>query len=339
MTPSDRAPVLAVVALLIVALSPVAARAGEGDEEAARVLFAEGRRLAGAGDYAAACEKFEASYRLDPGIGTNFNLADCEEHLGRTASAWRRFLAVAAATKAAGQLDREHVARARALALEARLSSMVVMVPAPPPHVVVRRDGVELPPSLWGVIVPLDPGEHLLEASAPGHRPWSSKVAVSTSLDPVSVVVPALEALPAVPGLVEPPARAADLSAADTAGRSRVPRATVWLGSLGVASLVTGAVFAVKTVMEDNTARTLCTGGVVHTTCRDNAELSRHAQLEEDARRDRAIAIVAAGVGAAAAGAAGVLWWRAARQPAPARVAVRPALAPKTMSLAFEVAW
>jgi hypothetical protein len=337
MTRSDRAAVFAVVALLSVSLWSAAARAAEGDEEAARVLFAEGRKLAGAGDYAAACEKFEASYRLDPGIGTNFNLADCEEHLGRTASAWRRFLAVAAATKAAGQLDREHVARTRALALEARLSSMVVEVPAPPPHVVVRRDGVELPPSLWGVIVPLDPGEHLLEASAPGHRPWSAKVAVSTSLDPVSVAVPALEPLPAVPGIVEAPTRAVDVPAAETAGRSRIPRSAVWLGSVGVASLAVGAAFAVKMVMEDNTARTLCTGGIVHTTCSDNAELTRHAQLEQDARRDRAIAIVAAGVGAASVGAAAVLWWRAAH--APARVAVRPALAPNVMSLALEVAW
>src|SRR5215831_11151206 len=104
----------ALAALAAGALHAGAAHAAnEVDEAAARVLFGEGRRLAGTGDYAGACPKFEESFRLDPGIGTGFNLADCWEHLGRTASAWGRFLGVAAAAKAAGQTEREQVARAR----------------------------------------------------------------------------------------------------------------------------------------------------------------------------------------------------------------------------------
>src|SRR6185312_13224264 len=113
-------------------LLPARARAAE-DEAAARALFFEARRLVAAGNYAAACPKFEDSYRLDPGIGTSFNLADCYEHSGRTASAWARFLDVAAATKAAGQLDRERVARARAAALEPKLARMTLKVEAKVP--------------------------------------------------------------------------------------------------------------------------------------------------------------------------------------------------------------
>src|SRR5205807_91874 len=92
------------------------------------VLFLEGRKLAAAGDYAAACPKFEDSYRLDPGIGTNFNLADCYEHRGLIASAWARFLDVAAATKAVGQSERERVARARAALLEPKLARLTLEV-------------------------------------------------------------------------------------------------------------------------------------------------------------------------------------------------------------------
>src|SRR6266545_6749182 len=102
------------LALLIVIGSPARAFAAAGDEAAARALFLEGRKLVDEGNYADACPKFEESLRLDPGTGTSFNLADCFEHVGRTASAWARFLDVAAASKAADQADRERVARARA---------------------------------------------------------------------------------------------------------------------------------------------------------------------------------------------------------------------------------
>ena len=44
-----------------------------------------------AGDYTAACPLLERSHSLDPSSGTLLNLGDCQEHLGRTASAWRAF--------------------------------------------------------------------------------------------------------------------------------------------------------------------------------------------------------------------------------------------------------
>src|SRR5205814_39626 len=128
--------------------------------------------------------------------------------------------------------------------------------------------------------------------------------AVSTSTDPVSVVVPELEALPALPRIVEAPAAPAR-PAPDGAARAPLPRPSLWLGAIGAAAVVTGVVFAVKTRMEDNTARTLCTGGIVRASCQDDDELARHAQLESAARRDRAIATVAGGVGAASVVAAG----------------------------------
>src|SRR6516165_8666630 len=96
----------AMLAGLSVWLAPAALQAA-GDEAEARVLFFEARKLVAAGQYSSACPKFEESYRLDPGIGTNFNLADCYEHTGRIASAWARFLDVAASTRAAGQIERE----------------------------------------------------------------------------------------------------------------------------------------------------------------------------------------------------------------------------------------
>ncbi len=46
------------------------------------------------GDYAVACEQFRASDKLDPEVGTELNLADCEEKRAHLASAWELYRTV-----------------------------------------------------------------------------------------------------------------------------------------------------------------------------------------------------------------------------------------------------
>src|SRR5277367_3532955 len=74
---------------LAVALS-LSAPLALGQEQAAtaEALFRQARDLAGKGNYAAACPKFAASQRLDPGYGTLYNLGECLALEGKTASAW-----------------------------------------------------------------------------------------------------------------------------------------------------------------------------------------------------------------------------------------------------------
>jgi hypothetical protein len=317
MTRSDHAGgvVLLLVSLLSVSL-PTVARAGEGDMAAARALFVEGRKLVAAGDYAAACLRFADSYKLDPGVGTTFNLADCEEHLGNTASAWLRFLDVAAATKAAGQPDRERVARARAAALEPRVSKLVIKVPTPSPGIGVRRDGDVLPERLWDVALPIDPGAHVVEATAPGRRKWTATVVIGQTSEQASIVVPALEVETPVAALVAARAPASFLVSAPVApakddGR-RVPHLSLWLGAIGVASLATGTVLAVKALNENAEAKSLCTTGTEHNVCPRMTDKTQHDLDLKAATRDQTIAIVAGSVGAASAIAAGLWWWRSA---------------------------
>src|SRR5689334_19349942 len=88
-------------------------RAEGGDRVAAESVFQDGKRLMAAGKYAEACPKFETSQRLDPGVGTLLNLADCYEKVGRTATAWATFLEAASGSKAAGNAAREKAARDR----------------------------------------------------------------------------------------------------------------------------------------------------------------------------------------------------------------------------------
>src|SRR6478752_7053172 len=139
-------------------------------------LFAEGRKLVEAGDYKQACQKFEQSLSLNVGIGVQFNLADCWERTGRTASAQALFQGVAASARAAGQAERGQVAQARADALEPRLVRVLIDVKATDPELVIRRNRIVVDKKAWGAATPLDAGDYLIEATAPGKKPWSTRI-------------------------------------------------------------------------------------------------------------------------------------------------------------------
>lgn len=314
----------------------VAARgrpAHAGDEAAARALFAEGRKLAASGDYAAACVKFENSYQIDPGVGTKFNLADCEEHVGRSASAWARFLEVASETGAAGQLERERVARARAAALEAELARLIVDAKTPSPGLIIEIDGQALATTSWGVARPMDPGEHLVKAAAPGRRPWALRVVVPASPDVLTAMVPPLQEIPsAAPAVWTPPPRAEP---------RRIPIPALVLGSVGLVAGGTAAVFGLKYLDENNRAKGLCT--LPNNGCADEADASEHQRLYDAAKRDRTIYFISAGISAAALATGAYLWWRSSHRAsapsAPAVAAIAPARLGDMPALEIWVTW
>jgi len=99
---------------LLAVLHAATARGEDDDATRARTLFKEGRELAAAGRYVDATAKFEASLKLDRGMGTAFNLADSLEHSGREREAAKVFEGVANEAHDAGQFEREAAARARA---------------------------------------------------------------------------------------------------------------------------------------------------------------------------------------------------------------------------------
>ena len=183
------AAVLAVCALSSL-VSTAAAQAGN-DKAAAEALFDEGRKLMADHQFAQACAKFEASQRLDPGVGTMLNLADCYEKAGRTASAWAEFRETISAAHEAGSAERERVARQRVQQLEPKLSYLTI-VPWQGQEVSVSRDGVAIDPGVLGTAIPVDPGTHVISASATGKRSWSTDVVVGDHADRVSVSVPIL---------------------------------------------------------------------------------------------------------------------------------------------------
>jgi serine/threonine-protein kinase len=185
----------AIVSFLAVAmLLGSRARAQERDPAAAEALFAEGRALMNAQRYAQACTKLAESQRLDPSIGTEFHLAVCYEHAGKLASAWAGFLEVASLATASGQQERARAATRRASLLEARLPRLKITVPAASrtAGLEITRDGVVVGPAQWDVALPVDPGDHQLEVTAPERRALAATVAAAEGAS-VAFEVPQLE--------------------------------------------------------------------------------------------------------------------------------------------------
>ncbi len=166
------------------------------DRAAAQRLFDAALFDLEKGNATEACPKLEESQRLDPAMGTQFNLADCYEKLGRTASAWVNFTEVADAALKSGEAERERVARERAQAVSQRLSYLTITVLTPVEGLVVKRDGTELGRGLWGVETPVDPGVHQLVVTAPHKKNYETRVDVPREGGRAQVTIPALEDAP-----------------------------------------------------------------------------------------------------------------------------------------------
>lgn len=98
------------------------------------------------------------------------NLAECNYKQKRSATAWLYFSEAAGQAKSAGQIEREDFARRRASDLEASVVRLSLLVPVVSRVFGMRvtRDGIDVDSEVLGVGVPVDPGVHVIEASAPG---------------------------------------------------------------------------------------------------------------------------------------------------------------------------
>jgi hypothetical protein len=253
-------------ATALVSLSLGSTVAHAGDAATAEALFREGRTLMEAGNYAAACPKLEESYSQDPATGTLLALGICEERAGRTASAWATYGEAAARAKHDGRSDREQAARDHMTQLEPKLSHLTIQVDKSAAILAgfsVKRDGREVGAGAWGTSVPIDPGEHVIDATAPGKLPFQTKITVSAQAEAQTVQVPALA--------IDPTASSAALSPGsslgatpplDTSTAKPPPLRTAGLivGGAGIVTLGISGYFALhaKSLNSDSTADGHC---------------------------------------------------------------------------------
>ncbi|HEY2513010.1 MAG TPA: hypothetical protein VGI39_19215 [Polyangiaceae bacterium] len=303
--------------------TPARAEPTPAQKAAATVLFREARTLAEKGDTAAACRRFEESQRLDPLPGTLLNMAVCHEKEGRTATAWVEFRDAEALARRDDRADRMALAAEHEKALEPRLRRIQITVAtgADVPGLAILLDGAELPKPAWSSPLPVDPGEHVLDVSAPNRVTRTSHVSVPAEGETKTVTVEALEAVPAPsaampapapapPPLVPPPP--APVPAATAVAPPEPPPAglseglggrrelALVLGSASVLGLAAGTYFGLDAIAKHNDSNGQCP---TTTTC-SAAGLG----AERDAGRSADVATVAFGASIAVLGAAVYLW-------------------------------
>jgi hypothetical protein len=200
-----------------------------------------------AGDFATACPKFAESNRIDPKPGTLMNLALCHEKSGRSASAWAEYTEAATLAARAGQGDREKVAREHAATLEPTLPHVIIAAD-PTAGEVIALDEHPIGPAALKTPIPVDPGAHLLRATAPGVTPFEQSFEVTPGGPARSLTVPSLMAAP-----IAEPEHGGPASGA-------LSRRTLGLvvGGIGVALVGIGAYFGAQAFTEKNAAENGC---------------------------------------------------------------------------------
>lgn len=311
----------------LVVLSLAGSPAWAQDSATAQVLFEQGRALMTEGKFAEACEKFAESERLGPSSGTMLNLGECYAKLGKTASAWAAFKEAMPLAHAANQADREKYARDHVAQLEAGLVKLTINATtvASTPGLVVKRDGAPLGKAAWGIAIPVDPGPHVIEASAPKKQAWKTTVEIGTEPNK-EVVIPAL-----ADGAL------ADEAPAAASSPSVLNQRTIGLGvaAVGVVVVTVGTIFGIAALTTNDDAKDHCKG-----TASCDAE---GIALKDSARGKATASTVLFLLGAAAIGAGAILFFTAPGDPGKpkvvSRVGLSPAIAPGTGGLLLTGAW
>jgi hypothetical protein len=277
------APLVSAVALaaLLASFAPAPARAQPATNAvAAEELFREGRQLIEQKRFAEACEKLEASEKLDRAVGTLFSLGECYAAQGRNASAWFAFRGAAALAAERGD-HRRVGAQMKADALEPELAHLVIHVSDAHDEVRVSVDGSAIVGAALDSPLPVDPGPHHVEAH--GVQSFQTTVEVSTNGVTMTVVVPSL--VPPPPPPVWRPAPAWQRS--------------LGLGLIGAgsAAVATGAVFGLQAIVKARDEHAQC--GDASTCANEGAvrELDRGGTYA-----DVSTALVPIGLAAVAAG-------------------------------------
>lgn len=225
----------------------------EGD---AQKLFEDAKALVRTENYAEACPKLEESQRLDPALGTQFNLADCYQHINRNAAAWTLFTEVEHSAKAAGKSEREKSAHARALALEPRIGRLTITAASQSELLQIAHDGERIPREAWGHPLAVELGAHAITATEPGKNSFKTEIKVAGG-EAANVGIPELapEDVPVVVRPVEPPVTTAPDHVEELSGQRKL---ALLVGGVGVVGLGVGGVFGLVSVSDHHAAASKC---------------------------------------------------------------------------------
>lgn len=239
-----RAVVAAVLTAVSVAtIAPFATReafAAPKDAELAeaRTRFQQALALQSGGDWAGALALLDKVAAVAPTPQVRFNVALCQEKLGKLSAALGNYRIAATAARETKAADVEKQATAKVAEIEGRLPKLVVTRGANASAAAIVVDGTELGTAAIGAELPIDPGPHQIEARPRGGgKP--TVVVVQIAEGEKKAVVANLEeeiAAPAGPPTAPPPAKAED-------GSGGGPNALVYAGfGLAIVGVAVGSV-------------------------------------------------------------------------------------------------
>ncbi|MBI3206977.1 MAG: hypothetical protein HYZ29_35900 [Myxococcales bacterium] len=285
-------------AFVILTLAGVAVAEPSATERAlARELFEQGRKLMADKAYPKACAKLAESQRLDPAPGTLLNLAVCHEAEGKTATAWAEFNDALSLAKRDGRKDRIGLATQHLANLEARLSRLTIDVPAVSrvSGLEIKLDGSRVGRPAWGTAIPVDPGAHLVTASAPGWKDWQTEITLGETSDRKTVAVPALQKATVKSGATGDPQKPVPRDAGAGSGQ----RTTGYVvGAIGLVGLGVGGYFGYRAYSRWDDRNAHCTDAGCDPTGVDAGD---------DAKQAATIANIGVGIGVAALATGAIL--------------------------------
>ena len=303
--------------------------------------FLQGKALMEQGRTGEACGKFAESLALERRGGTLLNLGVCREKEGRYATALRLLHEARVRALKDDRADRVALAEERLRSVEGKVSWLTVRVAkgAEAPDLTVQCDGEDLPRESWGTLRAVDPGPHTVGASAAGRPRFEVTVPVGPAGDAQVVEIPAptpaLAPEPEASPQAAPPPREAPASLAAEPAWIR-PVGGVIAG-LGVALLVTGAVFGAEAIHDVQQSDPLCPDDA----CATPAAFKENGDAHTAAR----IADVTLPTGLLVTGAGLYLLLRRPARPAPSPAAIAvlrhlaPAVAPRVAGFSLRGAW
>jgi len=311
----------AILAFFLMQAGVAHAQASSSDAAIAQSLFDEGRKLMAEKKFTEACPRLERSYKLDPAAGTLLNLAVCHESVGKTATAWNEFRDSLATARRENRDDRVKFAQQHIDALKGRLSTLTVKQAAQEPGLAWKLDNASVGTEALGIALPIDPGTHTVEATAPGKKPWTTTIEIRTDGETKAIEIPALAVLP-------PEERG------HGGEKSRGPSPWVWvtasIGVLGFGAMALGGIEALSN-WSDRTAA--CGIGGDPNAC-------TQAGLDADARARTWALVADIGLAVGAAGTVATIIIAAVgrgkgKEAAPAHVSLSPAFTPNSAGVTF----
>ncbi|HTQ05725.1 MAG TPA: hypothetical protein VMI54_17805 [Polyangiaceae bacterium] len=292
-------------------------------------LFDEGRAAMQAGDYSTACQKFGESYRLEPALGTQLNLAHCQEERGQVLAAWTLFRRVRGELPAGDR--RIPVADQHIASLAARIAHLRLVVdPNAAAGTSVRVDGALADgPEATGTF-PIEPGKHEVSVTIPGRAEQTRRLEFTEG---ATLEFRVIERTAPGPGLRND-ARATAPDSPSVAGTSDThPDATrrtaeYVAAGVGLVGLLVGTITGIEGLHQESIGNANCSD--VTRTCNQKG-----VDANRSARSLATVSTVGFAVGIVGVGLGGYLYFSAAR---PAHSASSPSRS-ASISLAWSGQW